>query len=519
MNVSINKDKYIILRKKLDDMKIFYSFDITSYNLIETLVERIETLEDKHKLNEYRFEKNQSEYDKNTTYVKSLESEIDKLTLENSGLHQKLMTFKNKNLKSIEAKELEISRLSTEKNELKLLNLNYIHKIESVEYELDLVKKKLSSVLTKIYDNNLGETSLRKMFEKEIKLQPISLNSKEKTETTSLVQDYNLTVPKGKITMNYTIIESNRNDSNNKMFESIKNTFNKESKVDKNSNNNNQGKINIDKICEEYETIIKMQQEKIKKLSADIEEFKNRKDENSFRQQEPITSGLHSKSAIGADVSDKKSELIIDYLKKEKELLECKHKIQLNHLLEENSNLKQLNEKIKAKMALRSKAIGKFEKEENLKKKEKKNEENLQNEVSLLKKTIIELSTEVKFLKSKIKYYEDNFIEKEKVDYNEKKQKDLENDLRNSYQIVSVLQEKLKESGSNNNSEKIVLNNNMIDLKNEIISLNKKMKDLSNEINNLKKENDKLCNDYNYQVSLNMRQQSIIDSYENPNNN
>ncbi len=191
----------------------------------------------------------------------------------------------------------------------------------------------------------------------------------------------------------------------------------------------------------------------------------------------------------------------------------------MNHLLEENSNLKQLNEKIKAKMALRSKAIGKFEKEENLKKKEKKNEENLQNEVSLLKKTIIELSTEVKFLKSKIKYYEDNFIEKEKVDYNEKKQKDLENDLKNSYQIVSVLQEKLKESGSNNNSEKIVLNNNMIDLKNEIISLNKKMKDLSNEINNLKKENDKLCNDYNFQVSLNMRQQSIIDNYENPNNN
>ena len=514
MNVSINKDKYIILRKKLDDMKIFYSFDITNYNLIETLVEKIESLKDKHKLNEYRFEKNQSEYDKNTTYVKSLESEIDKLTLENSGLHQKLMTFKNKNLKSIEAKELEISRLTTEKNELKLLNVNYSHKIEAVEYELDLVKKKLSSVLTKIYDNNLGETSLRKMFEKEIKLKPITLNSKEKQETTSLVQDYNMTVPKGKITMNYTIIDSSSEvNDNNKMFDSIKNTFNK-IKLEKGTSKN------LNKEKEEYEEIIKLQQQKIAKLTKEIDNMSiNNKDENTYRQQEPLTSGLHSKSAIGADISDKKSDLIIDYLKKEKELLECKHKIQLNHLLDENSNLKQINEKMKAKITLRAKQIGRVEKEENIKKKEKKNEEILISENNLLKKTVIELSSEVKILKSRIAYFEENFIEKEKVIYNEKKQKDLENDLRNSYQIVTVLQDKLKESGSNNNSEKIVLNNNMIDLKNEIVSLNKKLKDLSTEINNLKNENDRICNDYNYQVSINMRQQSIIDNYENQINN
>ena len=249
----IKKDKYLRLRKSLDELQIYFTFDIANYNLIEALIDKINSLKGELYLASASTEKIKTEYEKNLIYVNSLVNENDRLILENNDLHKRMMGIKTANTKSIEAKELEISKLNTEKSELKLLNSSYLYKVMLLEKELDGIKLKLSNVLQKIFENNIGENSLRKMFEKETK-KSLSLSNTtikggmDKSGVTGVkgiggmsseFDDGRLAVCRGSVHMNFTLIPSDevidereRGDFKegkevNKMVEDIKSTFSK----------------------------------------------------------------------------------------------------------------------------------------------------------------------------------------------------------------------------------------------------------------------------------------------------
>lgn len=596
MEVSVKKDKYLLMRKKLDDLKIYFTFDISNFNLIESLLDKVNDLQQDSELKTMKFEKIKSEYEKNLIYVNSLVSENDKLVLENNDLHKKMMHCKNSNIKSIEAKELEISKLNIEKNEIKLLNQGYLHKLEIMEVDLDATRKKLSSILTKIYENNIGESSLRQMFENDIKLRPLISNTSgntktriDKQESISFPDDHKLIVAKSNLKMNFSIIDSvkGNKDTKNMMIDHINKTFN--------NNRDEQQRIieNLNNAYEEELQNLKNQNLKLKldyemlfnsindsnsrfqctkcmnlpsdknlhlldknqsfnkqnpqlnssqtnlnnnktKLGLNNIDYNNQEDSQNARYDSPsqkdpnnykpinsvqnsIDSHHNNKSyQVAKQVlfNDQKSEIIINYLKKEKENMEIKHRVQLTYLMDENKELKdKIQKMLKSSLLNREqKPWNNIKPESEITKKQIK--EQMQKEINILKKAVLEQNDEINKLKMQIKEYRDNYILKNEVILNELKYKDINDELKGAHELIKTLENKLKNSASINNSEKVIFNNNTIDLKAELDVLKKNNFILNERMGKAKEEHNQLCDKYNTQVSICMRQTSLIEELE-----
>ena len=140
-------------------------------------------------------------------------------------------------------------------------------------------------------------------------------------------------------------------------------------------------------------------------------------------------------------------------------------------------------------------------------------EQLLQNnkEIEILKKTILEQSEELKNHKNYVGYLQHNFISKDEVILNEMKFKSLNDELQDAHKIIENLQVKYKNSVAVNNSEKTLLNNSTIDVKNENEILKIQMRKMKEEASQAKKEYDLLCDKYNTQVSTNMRFENLIE--------
>lgn len=604
-SATLKKDKYIAMRNKLDELNIFYTFDISNYTLVESLLNKISDIKNDNIIKTAGFEKINSEYEKNLIYVKSLANENDRLVLSNNELHKKIMSIKNSNSRSNEAKELEISKLNNEKNELKILNKGYSHKIFTLETELDLIRKKLNSILNRIFENNIGESSLRKMFEKDIKLTPlvdsnntntVRIHKHEKYEVMKFPEEQKLLVNKGNIKMNFSIIDSviqnttnNKNEDSNKaknndiithinetfnnnkenkeqLLSRLKDAFEEEMTILKNSNdllrneidilykklndnnsiqfkcsqcislgslnsNNNihSNSMSINNINNSYLNTnqslqISNQLNRNNNISnnnnsPDTQKdnifnnnnaYQNNKNNSNFTQiSSNYTNDKSYQQVKNVLFNDQKSEMIINYLKKEKETLELKHKIQLDYLMEENKELKiKLNKAIKT--SIYAKNPDKIFKQESESKIKQLNEQ-LQQEIKVLKQTIIQQNELITKLENKIEDFKINYISKEDLLLNEIKFKEIDSELKDSHELIKILEEKLKLTHSCSNSEKTILNNNTIDLKIEITKLNKNIEMQNGKIDFLRKENEEICNKYNHQVSLNMRQEGVIE--------
>jgi hypothetical protein len=579
MSLTVKNDKYLNMRKKLDDLNIHFTFDISNFNLIESLLDKVTQLQQDSELKNMKYEKIKSEYEKNLLYVNSLVSENDKLVLENNDIHKKMMKFKNFNLKSLEAKELEISKLNIEKNELKLLNNRYMHKLETMEITLDSTRKKLSSILSKIYENNIGESSLRQMFENEIKLKPIinssSNNTKtvDKQESLAFSTDYNLIVAKSNVKMNFSILDSvkDNKDTKNLMIDCINKTFNNnkaeqqvlienlnnafENELHALRNQNIRLKSNYEILYNKFNNILCSQSNKgefhssednynlekninsfssnkkpnqatnnnnidennqvdfqITNNDSTQKDFNNCKPSNSFSNQNIISKNYADAKEIL--FNDQKSEIIINYLKKEKENMEIKHRVQLNYLMEENKELKE-----KIKKMLKNSNLNRELKPWNTVKPEseiskKHIKEQMQKEINVLKNTILEQNEEIKSLKLSFHNYKENYISRSDVILNELKYKEVYEELKGAHQLIKVLEEKLKNSASINNSEKTIFNNNTIDLKAELDILKKNNLILNEKLSKSEDEYNKICDKYNTQVSISMRQSSQINELE-----
>jgi hypothetical protein len=135
-------------------------------------------------------------------------------------------------------------------------------------------------------------------------------------------------------------------------------------------------------------------------------------------------------------------------------------------------------------------------------------------EINVLKNTILEQNEEIKSLKLSFHNYKENYISRSDVILNELKYKEVYEELKGAHQLIKVLEEKLKNSASINNSEKTIFNNNTIDLKAELDILKKNNLILNEKLSKSEDEYNKICDKYNTQVSISMRQSSQINELE-----
>ena len=106
-----------------------------------------------------------------------------KLIKENNELIKQNVELGKNLYNSNTSKQMEIKRLQEEKSDFKFMLTNAKLKIESVAKENSALRNKLNTLLSKIYDTNYNESSLRTMFDNDRNLKNIDYLENVESDT------------------------------------------------------------------------------------------------------------------------------------------------------------------------------------------------------------------------------------------------------------------------------------------------------------------------------------------------
>ena len=497
-STKITNTRYLNIRKKMDSINIFQHFDLNHIDIVESLINKIEELGTKLKLKDNLYNEIQEKLEnKNIIYNSSL-LENQHLIQENNQLHKQLIDHEKIITKSIQAKELEINRLSNEKTEMKYLNNMYFNKINTFEKENNSLKRRLSYIINKIYDSNFNEQSLRKILENDENILKINKINNDNKEITSL----NLTKPKvSSIEMAYTIINISTNNDKSIINDRINETF------------GNKSQINLD-INAELLLLKKEYQSTLNALEVTKNELFSLKEYLKNHDVKEIHKDNSNNNKI--TISDEDSIRIIDYLKKEKKIIEAKNNKKEEILIEEIRKMKEIinhqNIKLKEK-GQKQYSIENYDKinRTNQKNKNLKEEENnkSKNEITLLKQCITQQNDEIIRLKTIIKNKEES--SNLKIEQYEVLFKELNESLNNARNTIYQVDSKNKEISSINNSEKTLLSNKITDLNNMCNTTNQEKELLEVKYLKLQTDYETSLEKINQMASIIFQKDNIID--------
>lgn len=169
----LRNTKYNEVREKLDKLKYKFHFDVSNLQLIDLLVNDINNLQnDLEKLRKEN-ENLKSTNEKTNMSLNAFKQENIKLIKENNELIKQNVEFGKNIYTSNSSKQMEIKRLQDEKTDFKFMLTNAKLKLDNLSKENSTLKSKLNNLLSKIYDSNLNENSLRVMFDNDRNLKNI----------------------------------------------------------------------------------------------------------------------------------------------------------------------------------------------------------------------------------------------------------------------------------------------------------------------------------------------------------
>ena len=457
-NISNNNEKFFALKIKLDNLNYRIPFDIGSCNLIDALVNDI---------NQYLLEiKSLSQEKKEfSTFISNKDLSIaaakhenNRLIKENNDLHREIIETKKKINYSTSAKELEIKRLTEEKNDLKYLYNNLKLKAQHHEKEASSLRKKLYKLLIHIYETNMNEKTLRKMFEKDFNIKLFEQLS-EKREPI----DLDVYMHKREIAISNTIesndffqvethennkIEENENPKSKYLIDAIKQTFadglNK-SFSPKTSNIDFNKEDNLFKISSQgnsKETQINDLKFQIEKLNMDLHE----------KDKEILKLNRYCKNENSND-----KDFIINYLKDEKLAKEEGAESKINYLLKENRILQKLNNEFSDRIKnMENQCPYLIEIEVKLNKLLKSNAK-FEKENSTLESELKTCKEDLKRCKAEIAEKNLKTVPKEMLETYEESYSKLHNSLNSAHEVIKILDDKQKSEQSINNSHKNIM--------------------------------------------------------------
>jgi centrosomal protein CEP135 len=544
-------ESYIELKRKLDSLNYSYPFDISSCRLIELLVNDILKL--KGEVTKVITEKEtvKQKLDQMDLNYRAIEFENRRLLKENNDLHKEMIDLSKKLSLSGSAKDMEIKRLSEEKNDLKFLNNEIKCKIQKIEKENVKLKTRMSGVLVKIFDSNFSENNLRKLFNEHVFLEVkeghlntendnlfdlnfdlIMQDGKKKDNSEAIImgktnndpQMLEITLPKRSISITQVLEPNQQFEQNNNNFD------NNEPRINHNSTNSNHpySHSNSNNQLEQAmkNTFLKTADDLIVKASStafnsDNDCYKNltKKNEYLLKQVDKLTNQLNERNRetikmtrevesstknLKSDASNQ-NELVLKYLKDENSKLVAKYEERINYMIKENRKLQAALDELMSqtkKKVVAKKVVG----NESAK---------LEKKAKLLEDENKVLKNEVSYLQEKIERNEKTFdltkyVPKEYISIYEEKSTKLKEDYDKAQELILKLNEKIQNLISSSNSEKVFLKNNIKNLNMQDEVRNSERKQLSEKIKEIENEKEDLSEKINNLNSLLSQRENTI---------
>lgn len=490
----LNTDKFQDVRTKLDKFRYKYHLDLSSVELADAMVTDIHKFAQENLKHTDENSKLKLELENSQISLKAFKAENSRLIKENNEIHRELLQIKTNHSSSNISKTLEVKRLVEEKNDFKYMYINSKHKLETLHRENEELKHRITWMLNRIYEGNMGESSLRKMFNYDDNIRVLN-------EEIEKNHDLGIHIKPRGITTNININLENEFHQlpiNNEESLSLKKNCLKEIIEKTFKNFDNSAKIDrSEKIPEEiisletisggpfhsntlnfgsskkYSTIdLEFYEEKLKVLQDDI----RMKDSELSRLQRLLKNET---------TPNEGSEMIIKFLKKDIGNIKEKYEHRIDTIIKENKNyenrITEMNYKIKH---FENHHPYILELQKKLKIFEDKNL-SLQEEISKFRNESKILNLENANLQLKFKDLKENYVEKFLVSFNEEKFNKLSKDYTNNQDLITKLDQRIIELTANYNTNERSLNS-------EIKALNCQVEDLKSEIEIIKRENNKL---------------------------
>jgi hypothetical protein len=490
-NSYLHTDKFQEVRTKLDKFRYKYHLDHSSVELADAMVTDIHKFAQENLKQTDENSKLKLELENSLISLKAFKAENSRLIKENNELHRELLLIKTSHSSSNNSKALEVKRLAEEKNDFKFMYTNCRHKLDTLHKENEELKHKMTLMLNKIYEGNMSENSLRKMFNYDDNIRAISEEFGKNIDLGVHIK------PRG-MTMNMNINlenefyqlpinnEESLNLKKNSLKDIIEKTFKNLSKLEKfekipeeiksletisgepfNTNTLNFGSF------KKYSTIdLEFYEEKLKILQEDI----RMKDSELSRLQRLLKNET---------TPNESSEMIIEFLKKDIVNLKEKYEHRLDTIIRDNkiyqNRIEEMNHKIKHYENHHPYVL---ELQKKLKNEEDKGL-SLQAEIKNFQVENKKLNFENEKLQLKVKDLKENYVEKSFMSLNEEKFNKLSKDFSYNQELITRLDQRNTELTANYNTKERSLNA-------EIKALNCHVEDLKLELEILKKDNQKL---------------------------
>jgi hypothetical protein len=490
----LNTDKFQDVRTKLDKFRYKYHLDLSSVELADAMVTDIHKFAQENLKHTDENSKLKSELENSQISLKAFKAENSRLIKENNEIHRELLQIKTNHSSSNISKTLEVKRLVEEKNDFKYMYINSKHKLETLHRENEELKHRITLMLNRIYEGNMSESSLRKMFNYDDNIRVLNeeiekhldlgIHIKPRGITTNI--NINLENEFHQLPINNEESLSLKKNCLKDIIEKTFKNFDNSTKIEKsekipeeiisletisggpfNSNTLNFG------TSKKYSTIdLEFYEEKLKVLQDDI----RMKDSELSRLQRLLKNET---------TPNEGSEMIITFLKKDIGNIKEKYEHRIDTIIKENkiyeNRITEMNNKIKH---FENHHPYILELQKKLKIFEDKNL-SLQEEISKFRNESKILNLENANLQLKFKDLKENYVEKILVSFNEEKFNKLSKEYTSNQDLISKLDQRIIELTANYNTNERSLNS-------EIKTLNCQVEDLKLEIEIIKRENNKL---------------------------
>lgn len=221
--------------------------------------------------------------------------------------------------------------------------------------------------------------------------------------------------------------------------------------------------------------------------------------EKELRDKNKEINRLHY---LSRNESSPNNEVLIKYLKEEKDALVEKYEKRIEFLLNENKKLETNNLNAVKRIKIFNDQYPYISDIENkLDELIKKNKSLLASYNEMEKKLDI-ATKENELFKEQIKTHKENYVPKKLMVENENNYKKLNEDYFENQKLIKVLDQKLKENEASHNSSKNILLTQIKEINKAIESLTKEKKALQEELNSFKKDKESLVDKIN---DLNMK--------------
>jgi len=400
----LNLSKFQEIRNNLDKQNYKYHLDFSSIQLAEIMLNDIKRFsQDAIKFKEEN-SKLKLENENTNNYLKAFKSENNRLVKENNELHRELLNYK-KNLSTTNtSKNIQIKKFEEEKNDFKYLYTASKEKIENLLRENEEIKLKLSTLLNKIYEGNLNESSLRRMFDTDENIKKVNNTLESNLDLGIHIKTRGITITENRATTNNDISKDkllNNNETLGKLnetnifkeaFEKTFKTINNTHFADNDLKNNNSLTISPLKMPlknTSQKSPIKIQNSANSANFANTEcEIKNYKEQISLLESEISRLQLQLKFEPSSD----SREVLMNFLKTENKNLIEKYENQIEVLIMELKKFENSSEELASRVKVYENHIPYVKKIE-------KNFKNSETKILEKEKIILNLSKDVEILK------------------------------------------------------------------------------------------------------------------------